>query len=158
MENNIIKKHNFILDRLLDSSANIEIHEIKTISFLNKEYSEYLWSKNISADFHLSIKNSQSIISNIILKPICVDWGNQKNSSLELSKQIRDSELLLYFCGPHHACFVPGKILCKAWDDFFYYSDENSIALSVQTKKIYYNFNDVFYQSKLPDNKNLEFY
>jgi|GEM_PF-476938 len=131
--------------RLNSSDCLLSIDDKKRIIFLNEYQSTVLW--DIFFPFEYLIKMDPSFIS--ILEKIFIDFDEVNQSSLFFREKLKDNSVIFFFWGRLDCAILPTDIFIKAWDDFFYPSDDNSIILIPNTNKIIFSYEETFFYGEI---------
>ena len=127
--------------RFNSCDCNLTKQDIDKIVFLTKDASERLWR------YYFCINNLMEINSDIFLldKKIYLNFEDDKSCADFFNANTSDAEILFFFWGKFSSAIVKKDVFIKSWDDFFYPSDENSLLLIPNTKKIIFSFNETFF-------------
>ncbi len=102
-----------------------------------------LWEEEISRD-HSHLMNIPSDTITVLHKTV-LDFDLPESGEQFFHTQLGLISTVIFFWGPQCACLVPVPILIKAWTDFFYPSDENSIVCAFNKPEKIFSFENTFF-------------
>ncbi|MBB3257532.1 hypothetical protein F4827_002397 [Paraburkholderia bannensis] len=140
---------NPMLDRFLDPDCRLSDIDRAKINFLTEELSKSLWRKYISSKDHLMTLGPGDALSKAEISKWKADWSDFLSVSDYLREKLINAWAIIFFWGPECACVTDVDVLVKGWDDFFYISDENSIAIAAGLDEVIFSFEDVFMSGRL---------
>lgn len=118
--------------------------EIEKIIFLTKSESEKLWGSLYPFKKLMEIKKDDYML----LEKKELDFDNDNSRNFFIEKMI-DSSYVFFFWGRSNSAIVPVNLFIKAWDDFFYPSDENCILYLINNNRIIYSYEETFFYSQI---------
>ena len=131
--------------RFNSEDCSLSFNEKRKIIFLNEIESEKLW--NITFPFDHLMKMDSSFC--YVIEKTELDFDCHKESSLFFYDKLVDVSFVFFFWGKRSSAIVPVDIFVKSWGDFFYPSDETSIALIPNRKKIIFSYEETFFYADI---------
>ncbi|MCG8711105.1 hypothetical protein JHU04_004474 [Brenneria sp. 4F2] len=138
------KKHP-IAWRFNSEDCSLSFDEKRKIIFLDEEDSESLW--NITFPFNHLMKMDSSFCS--VIEKNKLNFDHQKESSLFFKSKLTDISFVFFFWGKRASAIVPVDIFVKSWSDFFYPSDETSVALIINRNKMIFSYEETFFYADI---------
>jgi hypothetical protein len=119
--------------------------EKASIILFNEPQSQRLW------DAFIPTKNLMELTSNNFKRheKSTLSFSESAESAEFFKFRLNEAGFIWFFWGGRSAAIVPKDIFIKAWDDFFYPSDEDSLLLVVNSSKAIYSFEDTFFYGDL---------
>ncbi len=134
-----------VAHRFNDIDCGLSADEKLFLSFLSKDLAGFIWNKYVSSSVHLSLLQP----SDFAFKAKKIDelaWEDCSKGIEIFLKLLANTNLVICLWGPECACILPVNIFIKAWDDFFYPSDESTVLVIPEKEKVIYVFNgDLFH-------------
>ncbi|MGX1021768.1 hypothetical protein AB7M33_004444 [Pseudomonas sp. Y3 TE3536] len=131
--------------RFNSKDCSLSSEEKRKIVFLDKEESEGLWNM-IFPFTHLMSMNSSFCL---VTEEKKLNFDHHKESSLFFKRKLKNISSAFFFWGRSASAIVPADILIKSWSDFFYPSDETSIALIINRQKMIFSYEENFYYADI---------
>lgn len=131
--------------RFNSKDCSLSDEEKRKIIFLTKDESESLWNMIFPFDHLMNMSSSFCLVT----EEEKLDFDRHRESSLFFKKKLTDISSAFFFWGRRASAIVPADILIKSWSDFFYPSDETSIALMVNKQKIIFSYEEHFYYADI---------
>lgn len=131
--------------RLNSEDCNLTYEDKGKIVLLNEHQSENLW------DLILPFKKLMDIPASFmrLLEKNELDFDEVEESSLFFLEKLKGIPILFFFWGRSDCAIVPSEIFIKAWDDFFYPSDETCIIVIPNTNNIIFSYEEKFFYSEI---------
>lgn len=120
--------------------------EKSSIVFLTDVQADIYWRNLISEEFDHLMKIPKGVFT--VEKKVELDFEDLRTGESFFSENLRDLDILFFFWGPRNGCVVTARILVKAWSDFFYPSDENSILYVAGRRRLIFSHEDRFFVAK----------
>lgn len=117
------------------------------ILLLNQLDSQKLWDSLFPFQ-HLMEINQHTVYCTIVEK-IQLDFDDVETSKVFFQQKLAQAQDLIFFWGRGQAARLSSDILIKAWDDFFYPSDENCICYMANQSKVIFSYEDTFFYAKI---------
>lgn len=132
--------------RLNSEDCRLSPDEKRKIVLLNGDESEKLWDQFFPFDMLMSIKPSQCRI----IEKMELDFNEAEKSAIFFREKLRGFSDILFFWGRRAAAIViSSDVFIKAWDDFFYPSDESSVIYIPNTKNIIFSYEEIFFYAEI---------
>lgn len=81
-------------------------------------------------------------------KKVTLDFEDLRAGERFFSDNLKNTDILFFFWGPRNAVVVSAGILMRAWSDFFYPSDENSILYIAGRQRLIFSHEDRFFVAR----------
>lgn len=135
--------------RFADDACSLSASEIETLCFLGPEQSRLMWECLVSSEAgHLMELGKWP---GAALDSQTLDFDLPASGKLFFGGLCSKDDLIVFFWSADVACIVRGDLLVKAWDDFFYPSDESSVAVVMCSRLGIASFEDRFVVLSLSD-------
>lgn len=132
--------------RLNSEDCRLSPDEKRKIVFLNGDESETLWEQFFPFDMLMSIKSSQCRI----IEKKELDFDEAEESAIFFREKLRGFSDILFFWGRRSAAIViSSDVFIRAWDDFFYPSDESSIIYIPNAENIIFSYEEMFFYAEI---------
>lgn len=132
--------------RLNSEDCRLSPDEKRKIVFLNGDESEKLWEQFFPFDMLMSIKSSQCRI----IEKKELDFDEAEESAIFFREKLRGFSDILFFWGRRSAAIViSSDVFIRAWDDFFYPSDESSIIYIPNAENIIFSYEEMFFYAEI---------
>lgn len=132
--------------RLNSEECHLSHDEKRKIVFLNGDESEKLWDLVFPFDMLMNIKSSQYRI----IEKMELDFDEKEESAIFFREKLRGVSDILFFWGRRAAAIViSSDVFIKAWDDFFYPSDESSVIYVPNAKNIIFSYEEMFFYAEM---------
>jgi hypothetical protein len=136
--------------RFNSKDCSLSFEEKRQIVFLGAEESENLWNVTFPFDHLMNMNSSFCFVT----EEKKLDFDHHQESSLFFKHKLVDTSSIFFFWGKRASAIVPADLLVKSWSDFFYPSDETSIALIVNRQKIIYSYEEFFFFAGIVEQQN----
>ncbi|EQM94201.1 hypothetical protein DW203_00020 [Citrobacter portucalensis] len=130
--------------RLNSEDCRLTSEDKRKVVFLGEVESENLW--DLFFPFKKLMDIDYSFMS--LLEKRELDFDEVKESAIFFSDKLNDVSILFFFWGRNDCAIIPSDVLIKAWDDFFYPSDETCIILIPNRDKIIYSYEENFFYAR----------
>lgn len=132
--------------RLNSEDCRLSPDEKRNIVLLNGDESEKLWDLIFPFDMLMSIKPLQCRV----IEKMELDFDEAGESAKFFREKLSGVSDILFFWGRRAAAIIiSSDIFIKAWDDFFYPSDESSIIYIPNTKNIIFSYEETFFHAEM---------
>ncbi|MDR3157957.1 MAG: hypothetical protein LBU11_02875 [Zoogloeaceae bacterium] len=134
--------------RFADKDCRLSDEQKKSIVFLNGDMSRKIWNDFVSDKHHLFLMDRSEYI---FLHQFCVintDAHDFSHTRQKLEKFFTSSSFMISLWGPACGALCHPSILASAWDDFFYPSDENTVAIGFPNRRCVFSYENYLYLSK----------
>lgn len=131
--------------RFNSENCSLSFNEKRKIIFLDEKESESLWNMIFPFD-HLMEMNS-SFCS--VMEKAELDFDCYKDFSSFFHDKLAGISFIFFFWGRRSSAIVPVDIFIKSLSDFFYPSDETSIALITNRNKMIFSYEETFFYADI---------
>ncbi|MDX5631126.1 MULTISPECIES: hypothetical protein [unclassified Brenneria] len=131
--------------RFNSEDCSLSFDEKREIVFLDEEGSEILW--NMVFPFNHLMKMDSSFFS--VIEKNKLDFECPKESSLFFKNKLIDISFVFFFWGKRASAIAPVDVFVKSWSDFFYPSDETSVVLIANRKKMIFSYEETFFYADI---------
>lgn len=123
--------------RFNDPDCALSNEEKDGLIFLDETSSLTLWNKYIPVEHVMQISKDNFNL----IKKLCLNFDKPRQLPIARNR----NEHAFFFWGKKNACITDCDIVEKAWSDFFYPSDEDSILVLPCSNEIIFSFEDNFF-------------
>ena len=132
--------------RLNSEDCLLSPDEKRKIVLLNGDESEKLWDLLFPFDMLMNIKPSQCRI----IEKTELDFDEVEESAAFFREKLKEVTDILFFWGRRSAAIIiSSDVFIKAWDDFFYPSDESSVIYVPNNKNIIFSHAEMFFHAEI---------
>lgn len=131
--------------RFNSKDCQLSVEDKKNIIMLGEDDSERLWDAFFPFEILMQIDSSHCEI----LDKKVLDFDDVDAGRLFFQDKLDACDEVIFFWGRRSSALISSPaIIAKAWDDFFYPSDEASLIYIPNFKKIIFSYEETFFLAR----------